>query len=138
MKRLARQLLTTAHVLQSREAARVNSPARKGGEHCQKHPIERRRRDTSIPQITLVVFNPVFVEKGNELIFKGFLSVVRLLILYVTEDLMFGGLTDAKGPYHFCHAKPRLFRNVSCTQRDEFDFTDLTSFAIEMVDGSEL
>ncbi|MGQ0760512.1 MAG: hypothetical protein ACT4OT_00635 [Acidobacteriota bacterium] len=35
-----------------------------------------------------VVFNPVFFEKRNELVFKGFLSVVRLLMLNVIEDLM--------------------------------------------------
>ena len=64
--------------------------AGQGGEHCQNIPIERRSPETSIPQITFVVFNPVFLEKRDELVFKAFLSVVRFLIFYVTEDLMFG------------------------------------------------
>ena len=83
-------LLATAHVRRpgSPEGRSENSPAFQrrvsdGGRTSPEGTAE------SFPQIALVVFNSVLLQQRNELVLKGHLAVVRLLIPDVGHNLIY-------------------------------------------------
>ena len=94
-------------------------------------------RHALVPQISLVVIDLISFQKAEKLVFEAVLLMVLFLIDDIVHHLLLFRFAHTESTVACCQQNPLRFENVSCTQRDEFDFTTLTNSAIVIVLGND-
>ena len=78
------------------EGSLCNSRDRKVVVKDSQQSNEARRAGTLTPQVPLVIFNFISIQKFQEFVFEGSLRVMMRLIMYVFNDFLFLRLADAE------------------------------------------